>query len=190
MHAARGEAAATAASTTMPTAASTAMPNAVRARWNKLKQASRTTRTFRNGGKQRVKRLSKVMKARRNESGGGGGGGGGEELKTVLSVHVDEKSGRRYSCNEATGHAQWLSGDDGGDEATIEEKGESTNTIRIAAFDYVAAESGELSMKVGDEIEILEILGASDWYKGKNLRTGDVGDCPVSYLEINIDKKL
>ena len=58
-----------------------------------------------------------------------------------------------------------------------------TNTIRVAAFEYVAAESGELDMKVGDKIELLGAINdGDDWGKGKNLRTGDVGDYPVSYL--------
>jgi hypothetical protein len=53
------------------------------------------------------------------------------EVKTVLdvevavSMHVDEKTGRRSSCNEATGHSQWLSGDDDVNETTQEEAGES-----------------------------------------------------------------
>jgi hypothetical protein len=182
MHAAHGE--------TTPTAPKTATPNAARARWNKLKHATKTPRTFRNGGKQRMKRLSKVMKARHNEFIGGGGSSMEGEVQTVLdveaavSIHVDEKSGRRYSCNAATGHAQWFSDDDEEDKATIEEQGESTNTIRIVAFDFVGAESGEVDMQVGDEIELLGAINDDDdWGKGKNLRTGDVGDCPVRYLE-------
>ena len=77
-----------------------------------------------------MKRLSKVMKARQNESGGGTGSGNSMdgEVKTVLdeeavvSIHVDAKTGRR--CNEATGHSQWLSDDDDVNEATQEEAGE------------------------------------------------------------------
>ena len=182
MHAAHGEA--------TPTAPKTTTPNAARARWNKLKHATKTPRTFRNGGKQRMKRLSKVMKARHNEFIGGSGSSMEGEVQTVLdveaavSIHVDEKSGRRYSCNAATGHAQWFSDDDEEDKATIEKQGKSTNTIRIAAFDFVGAESDELDMQVGDEIELLGAINDDDdWGKGKNLRTGDVGDCPVRYLE-------
>ena len=82
-----------------------------------------------------MKRLSKVMKARQNKSGGGSGNSMDNstdgEVKTVLdvevavSMHVDEKTGRRYMCNEATGHSQWLSGDDDVNETTQEEAGES-----------------------------------------------------------------
>jgi hypothetical protein len=133
MHATRGGAAPNAA----PTAPATATPNAARARWNTLKQATRASRTFRNGGKQRVKRLSKVMKARQNESGETSGGDGtllGGEVKTVsgaeddVSIHVDEETGHRYSYDAATGQTQWLSDDEGlveGD-AMEEEQGEGT----------------------------------------------------------------
>jgi hypothetical protein len=141
MHAARGETTTTASETapdTAPeTAPKTATPNAARARWNKLKQATLAARKFRNGGKQRMKRLSKVMKARQNEYRGGGGGGGDDsmggengeiQMKSVdtadVSMHVDEKTGRRYSCNEATGQAKWLSDDDEEGEAT---QGETKN---------------------------------------------------------------
>ena len=95
-----------------------ATPNAARARWNILKQATRTSRTFRNGGKQRIKRLSKVMKARQNEPVGGGGNSMDGEVETVLdvaaavSMHVDEKTGRGYSYNAATGQTQWLFDDE------------------------------------------------------------------------------
>ena len=74
-----------------------------------------------------MKRLSKVMKARQNES--GGGVMGDEAVKTVSdveaadSIHLDEATGRRYSCNEATGDTQWLD-EDGSDAATNEEENE------------------------------------------------------------------
>ena len=187
MHATCGETAPTAAPTAASTAPETATPTTTP---NALKQTTKTSRPFRNGGKQQMKRLSKVMKARHNEFIGGGGSSMEGEVQTVLdveaavSIHVDEKSGRRYSCNAATGHAQWFSDDDEEDKATIEEQGESTNTIRIVAFDFVGAESGEVDMQVGDEIELLGAINDDDdWGKGKNLRTGDVGDCPVRYLE-------
>ena len=70
------------------------------------------------------------MKARQHESGDDGGNSMGEEVKTVVdveaavSMHVDEETGRRYSRNEATGHTQWLSDDDGVNEAPTEEQGE------------------------------------------------------------------
>ena len=75
-----------------------------------------------------MKRLSKVMKARQNES--GGGVMDDEEVTTVLdvevadSIHVDEKTGHRYSYNEATGETQWLTDEDEASEAATNE-GES-----------------------------------------------------------------
>jgi len=68
MHATCGEIAPTAAPTAASTAPETATPTITP---NALKQTTKTSRPFRNGGKQQMKRLSKVMKARQNESGGG-----------------------------------------------------------------------------------------------------------------------
>ena len=129
--------------TTTSTVTPTATPNAAGARWNTLKHATRASRTFRKGGKQRIKRLSKVMKARHNESGGGesggeSGSGGGDsidgenealkmetDVEAAVSMHVDVETGRRYSYDAATGHTQWLSDDgDTKNGATIEEQGE------------------------------------------------------------------
>ena len=139
-----------------------------RAHWSKVKNAV-TGNTFKEMRRNKVRRLSKVKKARE------------------VIVDIDERPG--HCINEASGHTQ--SGDEEAtiddEEATSEEQGESTNTIRIAAFDYVGVENGELDMKVGDKIEFLEAINdEDDWGKGKNLRTGDVGDCPMGYLEHNL----
>jgi hypothetical protein len=171
MHAARGGAAAAAAAT----APETVTPNAARARWNKLKQATRTSGTFRNGGKQRMKRLSKVMKARQNVL---GDGDNSVEVKTVLdikaavSIHVDEKTGRRYTYNKATGHTQWLSDDDDGSEATHEnvQVGESTpqtkKLFRTVVDDdddvpvyYENMETGEVVWNIPDDGKLAELPG-------------------------------
>ena len=77
------------------------------------------------------KKLSIGARVKRNLHTGGRGGLMGGEVKTVLgveaavSIHVDAETGRRYSCNEATGHSQWLSDDDDVNEATQEEAGET-----------------------------------------------------------------
>ena len=169
MHATRSGAAATAA----PTAPENATPNAAtgRAYWNKLKQATKTARTFRKGGKQRMKRLSKVMKARQNEAGGGGGGDsmGGEsgEMKTKLgveadvSMHVDEKTGRRYSYDAATCQTKWLSDDDEeGEAAQGENKNHSTKRKSFRKIDggeeddyFVNVETGEAVWYVPEDGE-------------------------------------
>jgi hypothetical protein len=174
MHAARGKA--------IPNATQTVAPTAARTRWNKLKLATRASRTFRNVGKQRMKRLSTVMKARRNDSSGSGGGGNtmdDGEAKTVLeveaavSMHVDEKSGRRYRYNEATGHTQWLSDDDEEDEedeedeATIELHVENTQrnekkTLFRKFVDgnddvfYENMETGEVVWKMPEDGELMD----------------------------------
>ena len=129
---------------------------------------------FRNGGKQRMKRLSKVMKARQNESDGDGGGGDsmggeGEEMKieTVVSIHVDEETGQRYSYDEATGQTQWLSDNDDESEATYEEAGESeskqkTKTLFRKFVDddddayYENVETGEVVWDLPKEGELVE----------------------------------
>jgi hypothetical protein len=46
------------------------------------------------------------------------------EAANTVSVHLDVETGRRYSCNEATGQTRWLSDDDEEDETTIDEQGE------------------------------------------------------------------
>jgi hypothetical protein len=130
VHATRGGAATTPPATAPATAPATTTPNAARARWNKLKHATRTSGRFRNGGKKRMKRLSKVMKARQNESGDGGDSMDAEvktvvDVKAAVSMHVDEETGHRYSYNEATGHTQWFSDDDDGSEVPQENVGES-----------------------------------------------------------------
>jgi hypothetical protein len=93
--------------------------------------------------KQRIKRLSKVMKARQYESGGGGGddainvdGEDGKmtialDVEAVVTMHVDEETGRRYSHNAATGQTQWFSEDDEKDGATHEEPGDRQQERRI-----------------------------------------------------------
>ena len=81
------------------------------------------------------------MKARQNESGGSSGNSMDGEVKTVLdvvdavSIHVDEKTGRRYKCNEATGQTQWLSDGDAVNETAHEEAGESRmKTTYVTSF--------------------------------------------------------
>ena len=164
MHATRGQA--------TPTAPETATPTAARARWNRLKQVTKASLTFRNGGKQqRMKRLSKVMKARQHES-GGGGGGGVSNLKTVLNVeaavsmHVDAETGRRYRYDAATGQTQWLSEDDGASEATHEEarEGEQQTKKLFRKFVdddddvyYENMETGEVVWDMPGDGELVEL---------------------------------
>jgi hypothetical protein len=137
MHATCGETAPTAAPTAASTAPETATPTTTP---NALKQTTKTSRPFRNGGKQQMKRLSKVMKARQNVSGGaggdgggdgdggGGGGGGGDSLVskmgTAYSIHLDARTGRLYSYNAETNETKWLAEDEEQGGAT---QGETKN---------------------------------------------------------------
>ena len=130
MHATCGEIAPTAAPTAASTAPETATPTITP---NALKQTTKTSRPFRNGGKQQMKRLSKVMKARQNESGGAGGDGGeGGEMKTVskmgtaYSIHLDARTGRLYRYNAETNETKWLAEDEEQGGATGETKNHST----------------------------------------------------------------
>ena len=59
------------------------------------------------------------------------------DVEAVVSIYMDEETGRRYSCDEATGQTQWLSDDDEEDGATIEsieELGEKKQESRTISF--------------------------------------------------------
>ena len=111
------------------------------------------------------------MKARQTEPVGDGGNSMDGEVETVLdveaavSMHVDEKTGHRYSYNEATGHTQWVSDDDDGSEATDEEMGETkqTKTLFRKIVDdddgvyYENTETGELVWTLPEDGELEEL---------------------------------
>ena len=113
MHATCGEIAPTAAPTAASTAPETATPTITP---NALKQTTKTSRPFRNGGKQQMKRLSKVMKARQNVS----------KMGTAYSIHLDARTGRLYSYNAETNETKWLAEDEEQGGATGETKNHST----------------------------------------------------------------
>ena len=93
---------------------------------NEIKKKKRDSRM-----KKIRKKLSIGARVKRNslgQSGGGGGGLTGGEVKTVsdienvVSMHVEEETGRRYSYNAVTGQTQWLSdGDEEDGTSAIEE---------------------------------------------------------------------
>ena len=111
------------------------------------------------------------MKARQTEPVGDGGNSMDGEVETVLdveaavSMHVDEKTGHRYSYNKATGQTQWLSNDDDGSEATDEEMGETkqTKTLFRKIVDdddgvyYENTETGELVWTLPEDGELEEL---------------------------------
>ena len=92
---------------------------------NEIKKKKRESRM-----KKVRKKLSVGARVKRNSHGQRGGGGGGlvggevktvSDVENVVSMHVEEETGRRYSYNEATGQTQWLSDDDEEDGTAIEE---------------------------------------------------------------------
>ena len=121
------------------------------------------------------------MKARQTEPVGDGGNSMDGEVETVLdveaavSMHVDEKTGHRYSYNEATGQTQWLSNDNDGSEAsddgseaseaTDEEMGETkqTKTLFRKIVDdddgvyYENTETGELVWTLPEDGDLEEL---------------------------------
>ena len=121
------------------------------------------------------KKLSIGARVKRNSyvAGGGDPSMAGEvktvlDVGAVLSMHVDEKTGRRYSYNEATNQTQWLSNDDEEDEVTIEEQGESKErnrkrpSFRKLVSDenevyYQNVETGEGVWKMPEDGELLEL---------------------------------
>jgi len=142
---------------------------------NEIKKKKRDSRM-----KKIRKKLSVGARVKRNshgQSGGGGGGLVGGEVKTVsdvenvVSMHVDEETGRRYSYNKATGQTQWLSNDGGEDRTedgtTIEEPGErkQESTKRQSfrkivdddnAVFFQNVETGETVWKVPETGDLME----------------------------------
>ena len=101
------------------------------------------------------KRLA-VLTFEHRESGDDGGTSMGEEMKTVLdvksavSMHVDETTGRHYSYNEATGHTQWLSDDDDDEsEAKHVQVGESKQQTKKLFRKFVDDDGGVYYEDVG-----------------------------------------
>ena len=52
----------------------------------------------------------------------------------------------------------------------------------LAKYDFDAQDSGELSMKKDDQIEVLDEAD-KNWWMGRNLRTKKDGLFPVPYVE-------
>ena len=93
---------------------------------------------------------------------------------------TDDGGGDSY--DDSGGHAIDF---DGGDETKVVKVNPCYQArpllFKTAAFDYEAAEEGELEMKAGDKIVILEAMD-ENWGKGKNERTGQVGLYPIDYV--------
>ena len=84
---------------------------------------------------QRTKRLSKVMKARRNSH--------STKLPVVdpKEVHVDAATGRRYSVNMNTGESTWLDEEGEGDASSVN-KPEQSAVSKRKSFKQFEGETG------------------------------------------------
>ncbi len=58
---------------------------------------------------------------------------------------------------------------------------ETAAVLWVAEFDFKANEDDEIDLEVGDEVELVEEVGAG-WTHGKNMRTGAVGAFPTSFI--------
>lgn len=54
--------------------------------------------------------------------------------------------------------------------------------IYVAAYEFRPEEEGELYFKRGDKIEVLD-KEDSNWWKGKNLTSGEEGLFPSTYVQ-------
>ncbi|KAJ3262508.1 Intersectin 1 (SH3 domain protein) [Boothiomyces macroporosus] len=53
-----------------------------------------------------------------------------------------------------------------------------------AVYDYSGTEEGELSFKVGDQIECIDGINAEEeWWEGKLVRTGEIGVFPILFTK-------
>ena len=76
--------------------------------WSKIRKSVKTTSVFKAGGKKRSKRLSRVMKARRNSATSKNVDESESESNSNITIHVDEESGAQFSYNEITRETLWL----------------------------------------------------------------------------------
>jgi hypothetical protein len=60
----------------------------------------------------------------------------------------------------------------------------SSTSILYAAYDYDSKEVGQISMRMGDELIVLENHVNDHWSRGLNRRTGDEGLFPLSYVHV------
>lgn len=54
--------------------------------------------------------------------------------------------------------------------------------VYVAAYEFRPEEDGELYFKRGDHIEVLD-KEDSNWWKGKNVSSGNVGLFPATYVQ-------
>ena len=83
--------------------------------WKRLKKSVKATNSFKTSSRKRTKRLSQVMKSRRNSalkldamSSSASATSATPVVSNNIQTHVDEDTGRRYSYNMTTGDSSWL----------------------------------------------------------------------------------
>ena len=89
-----------------------------------------------------------------------------ESTYTVESTHTQRKSTRNTS-------------------STVNRGGNGNKVL----FDYTEQDSDEISMSVGDDIELVTVDSGSGWTKIKNITTGETGLVPTSYVHISADNR-
>ncbi|KAG5458510.1 MAG: SH3 domain-containing protein [Olpidium bornovanus] len=66
----------------------------------------------------------------------------------------------------------------------VEAKANTGQTgIARAVYDYDESCPGELSFRRGDLIEVLDTTISTDWWEGRNTKTGRTGQFPTAYVE-------
>ena len=75
------------------------------AHWNKIKGVTKASSKFKKGDKKRIKRLSKVMKSRRNSV-------RSINAQAENPIYSDPATGRRYYVSKETGESTWLDEED------------------------------------------------------------------------------
>ena len=80
--------------------------------WKRLKKSVKATNSFKTSSRKRAKRLSQVMKSRRNSAlkldAMSSSASATPVVSNNIQTHVDEDTGRRYSYNMTTGDSSWL----------------------------------------------------------------------------------
>ncbi len=61
---------------------------------------------------------------------------------------------------------------------------EIIESVVIAMYSYNAKHKGDLSFRKGEKLEIVE-KNDPDWWKGRSLKTGEVGYIPSNYVGIS-----
>ncbi|KAG0671223.1 hypothetical protein C6P45_000987 [Maudiozyma exigua] len=134
--------------------------------------------------------LSEVNSGGNNRGSGNGhsngislfGGSHNKRASTQTAANNDRQDIESTFSGETT-HTQRKSAQS---TSSAGHKGGNSNKV---LFDYAEQDSDEISMSVGDEIELVEVDSGSGWTKIKNVTTGETGLVPTSYVHISADNR-